>query len=164
MTILKGIKSSSIIDDTYNASPASVTAALDVLYNTESDQRIAILGSMNELGDYSPEAHRLVAEHCDPKKLDFVVTIGSDAREYTAPLVKKAGLSVTSFSNPKKAGEFVASKITGKTSVILAKGSQNGVFAEEALKPLLADPKDEQKLVRQSAYWMARKQPSLSLD
>ena len=47
-----------MIDDTYNASPVAVNAALDVLYGLKSKQRIAILGSMNELGVFSPEAHR----------------------------------------------------------------------------------------------------------
>jgi hypothetical protein len=41
--------------------------------------------------------------------------------------------------------------------VVLAKGSQNGVFAEEAIKQLLANKNDESKLVRQSAFWMAKK-------
>jgi hypothetical protein len=41
--------------------------------------------------------------------------------------------------------------------VVLAKGSQNGVFAEEALRLLLADPADVPKLVRQSDYWLKRK-------
>jgi len=42
--------------------------------------------------------------------------------------------------------------------VVLAKGSQNGVFAEEALKPLLADPTDAEKLVRQSPHWLNAKE------
>jgi len=44
---------------------------------------------------------------------------------------------------------------------VLAKGSQNYTFTEEALKPLLADPADAAKLVRQSPYWMAQKAKQL---
>jgi UDP-N-acetylmuramoyl-tripeptide--D-alanyl-D-alanine ligase len=40
----------------------------------------------------------------------------------------------------------------------LAKGSQNGVFAEEAVKLLLANPDDADKLVRQSPVWLKKKQ------
>ncbi len=82
MQVLPGILGSTIIDDTYNASPAPVIAALDVLYKTKAEQRIAILGTMNELGGYSREAHREVGHYCDPHKLDLVVTIGPDADAY----------------------------------------------------------------------------------
>jgi hypothetical protein len=44
----------------------------------------------------------------------------------------------------------------------LAKGSQNGVFAEETVKILLADRADEAKLVRQSEYWLKRKKKAFS--
>jgi hypothetical protein len=58
--------------------------------------------------------------------------------------------------SPYDAGAYVSGKLQ-KGAVVLAKGSQNGIFAEEALKPLLADPGDEAKLVRQSPYWLSRK-------
>jgi UDP-N-acetylmuramoyl-tripeptide--D-alanyl-D-alanine ligase len=152
MQILNGIMNTTIIDDTYNSSPAAAKAALDVLQGGEAPQRIAILGSMNELGAYSPEAHREVGEHCDPSKLDWVITIGPDAKEYLAPIAKKRGCQVKTFLDPYKAGRFVKTHLR-EGAVILAKGSQNRVFAEESLKVLLADPQDESKLVRQSAYW-----------
>lgn len=153
MQILNGIKDSVIIDDTYNAAPIAVKAALDVLYGGDAPQRIAILGSMNELGAYSPDAHREVADHCDPSKLDWVITIGEDAKKYLAPVAKARGCQVKSFLDPYKAGSFVKKQLVDG-AVVLAKGSQNRVFAEEALKVLLADKADEAKLVRQSNYWM----------
>lgn len=156
MQILPGIKSSTIIDDTYNASPATVKAALDVLYGIDAPQRIAILGSMNELGDYSQEAHKEVGEYCDPKKLDLVVTIGQVAEKYLAPTAKAKGCEVKVLASPYEAGEFVKSKLKSGAAV-LAKGSETSVFAEEAVKSLLADSTDETKLVRQSASWMRRK-------
>jgi hypothetical protein len=58
--------------------------------------------------------------------------------------------------SPYDAGKFVSGKLKPK-AVVLAKGSQNGVFAEEAVKLLLAHPGDAEKLVRQSAYWLNRK-------
>ncbi|HSD56404.1 MAG TPA: cyanophycin synthetase, partial [Candidatus Saccharimonadales bacterium] len=156
MQILHGIKDSTIIDDTYNSSPVAVKAALDVLYAGEAPQRIAILGSMNELGSYSPEAHHEVGEHCDPSKLDLVITIGPDANEYLAPVAKARGCKVKTYASPFKAGTYIKKQLV-EGAVVLAKGSQNKVFAEEALKPLLADKADEAKLVRQSDYWMSVK-------
>ena len=156
MRLFEGIKESTIIDDTYNASPIAVNAALDVLYDIDAPQRIAILGTMNELGSYSPAAHQEVGDHCDPAKLDFVVTIGADAKKYLAPRAKKQGCTVHSFDSPYAAGEFVKKKLK-KRAVVLGKGSQNRVFAEEALKQLLANSADSEQMVRQSAYWMSKK-------
>lgn len=153
MQVLDGIKDSIIIDDTYNASPIAVKAALDVLYGGDAPQRIAILGGMNELGAHSAEAHREIGEYCDPEKLDFVVTIGREAQEFLAPAAEARGCKVQSFVSPYDAGQFVREQLE-EGAVVLAKGSQNGVFAEEALKPLLATKTDEAKLVRQSPYWM----------
>jgi len=153
MQILAGKQDGIIIDDTYNASPLATKAALDVLYATEAPQRIAILGSMNELGDTAQKLHEEVGEYCDPKKLAMVVTIGKDAKQYLAPAAEAKGCKVMSFDDPNKAGAYVAEQLQPK-AVVLAKGSQNGVFAEEAIKKFLANPDDARKLVRQSGYWM----------
>lgn len=156
MRILKGVQGSTLIDDTYNASPIAVNAALDVLYKAKAPQRIAILGNMNELGDYSERAHQEVGEHCNPKKLDLIVTIGRDANTWLASAAEARGCRVKTFLSPYEAGEFVKTELKDG-AVVLAKGSQNGVFAEEALKILLANPEDANKLVRQSDYWLAAK-------
>ena len=92
----------------------------------------------------------------NPWIIALVVTIGSDAETYLAPAAKKQGCTVKTFASPYEAGNFVASKLK-KGAVILAKGSQNRVFAEESLKSLLANPDDSSKLVRQSSYWLQRK-------
>lgn len=156
MQILAGKRGSLIIDDTYNASPVAVEAALDVLYKAEATQRIAILGSMNELGADSPTMHSEIGGYCNPKKLDLVVTIGQEAADHLAPVAENQGCEVKTFMNPYEAGEYVASQLkTG--AVVLAKGSQNGVFAEEAVKQLLANRSQERKLVRQSTSWMLKK-------
>ena len=47
-----------LLDDCYNANPQSVTAALEILAKTESDQKIAVLGDMGELGQLTAQAHR----------------------------------------------------------------------------------------------------------
>lgn len=156
MQILAGKRGSLIIDDTYNASPVAVEAALDVLYGAEATQRIAILGSMNELGADSATLHSDIGGYCNPKKLDLVVTIGQEAAEYLAPVAENQGCEVKTFTNPYEAGRYVAGQLkTG--AVVLAKGSQNGVFAEEAVKQLLANKSQERKLVRQSPVWLLKK-------
>lgn len=153
MQILAGIHGSTIIDDTYNASPTAVKSGLDVLFSTKAQKRFAILGSMNELGDYSPEAHREVGAHCDPNALDLVVTIGKQAQDYLAPAAREAGCKVETFMDPYSAGKFLQDKLV-EGAIVLGEGSQNGVFAEEALKQILNNPEDAAKLVRQSSHWM----------
>src|SRR5260221_9448082 len=102
---------------------------------------------MNELGAESASAHQAAGSYCDPQKLDLVVTVGEEAQKYLAPAAQQVGCQVESFATPYQAGEFVASKLKPKT-VVLAKGSQNGVFTEEAVKILLNDPADSARLVR----------------
>ncbi len=156
MQRLPGIKNSLILDETYNSSPEAVFAALDSLYQINAPQKIAILGNMNELGSVSAQSHQRVGEYCDPKQLDWVITIGPDANKITANYAKINGCQTKTFTNPVLAGQFVKSKIE-QGAVILAKGSQNGVFAEEAVKQFLANNDDKSKLVRQSRSWMRKK-------
>ncbi|MDO8591685.1 MAG: UDP-N-acetylmuramoyl-tripeptide--D-alanyl-D-alanine ligase [bacterium] len=153
MQKLGGINNSTIIDDTYNASPPAMKAALDTLYRLDAPQKIAILGNMNELGSYSKAAHEEIGNYCDPKKLDLVITLGPDANKYLAPAAEAKGCKVQQFENPYLVGDYLKLIIKNR-ALILAKGSQNRVFAEEAVKLLLANPADAKKLVRQSDSWL----------
>lgn len=153
MQKLPGINNSTIIDDTYNASPPAMKAALDTLYRLDAPQKIAILGNMNELGSYSQTAHEEIGSYCDPKKLDLVITLGPDANKYLAPAAEACGCKVQRFDDPYSAGDYLKRMIKNK-ALILVKGSQNRVFAEEVVKLILANPKDASKLVRQSEAWL----------
>lgn len=157
MQQLAGINNSTIIDDTYNASPPAMKAALDTLYRLDAPQKIAILGNMNELGSYAQAAHKEIGNYCDPKKLDLVVTLGPDANKYLAVAAEAKGCKVQQFEDPYSAGDYLK-PIIKKGTLILAKGSQNRVFAEEAIKLLLANPADAKKLVRQSSGWLKTKE------
>ncbi len=156
MRHLGGINQSLILDDTYNASPEATKAALDTLYKLPASQKIAILGNMNELGAYSAASHRAIGNYCDPTQLELVATIGPDANKYLAAAAQRKGCQVQRFKSPQEAGEYIKRQVK-KGAIILAKGSQNGVFAEEAVKLLLADASDASKLVRQSADWLKQK-------
>jgi UDP-N-acetylmuramoyl-tripeptide--D-alanyl-D-alanine ligase len=161
MNELAGTNGSTIIDDSYNSSPAAVQLALDYLYGLSSPQKIAVLGSMNELGAYSKQAHEEAGCYCDPKQLALVVTIGKEANEYLAAAANDKGCKVQSFDSPYTAGEYLK-PILKKDAAVLIKGSQNGVFAEETVKILLAKPSDSQKLVRQTDDWLKIKSKAFS--
>jgi UDP-N-acetylmuramoyl-tripeptide--D-alanyl-D-alanine ligase len=160
MNILKGVQDSIIIDDTYNSSPLAASSALQALYSLQSPQRIAILGSMNELGVTSATEHEKLGLLCDPQLLSWVVTVGEEAEKYLAPAARRRGCQVRSFKSAIDAGGFVHSSME-RNAIVLAKGSQGGVYTEEAVKILCIMDEDE-KLVRQSPQWMLTKEEFFS--
>ena len=74
-----------LINDAYNANPVSMKAALDVLSSAEGE-KLAILGDMFELGDFSMEMHSQVGEYAAEKNIDILVAIGS----YSKAMYKSA--------------------------------------------------------------------------
>lgn len=158
MNLLRGLNGSLIIDDTYNSSPAAAVAALRTLYDVFrlAPQRIALLGDMRELGDSSQVEHEAIGLLCDPNLLSWVVTVGPESATYLAPSAKQRGCQVKSFLSSIEAAEFIRT-VTEEGCVILAKGSQNTIYLEEAVKNLCVMSEDV-KLVRQSPEWMLAKE------
>lgn len=156
MNMLRGMNGTAIIDDTYNSSPAAVSAALQTLYSySDAPQRIALLGDMRELGSSSQFEHEKLGMLCDPGLLEWVVLVGPETEKYTAPAAKAKGCQVHIARNALEAAEFVRS-VTREGAVILAKGSQNTIYLEEAVK-LLCDLSEHDQLVRQSPAWLKEK-------
>ena len=86
LVVGQGINGSTVIDDTYNASPASTIAALNLLADIEpkgQGRRVAVLGDMRELGDYSDEGPQLVGRRA-ADVVDLLVTVGE--LDYRVPL------------------------------------------------------------------------------
>lgn len=79
LLIVPGVNGSTIIDDSYNAAPASALAALGILAQAPAQRRLAVLGDMLELGDYEDEAHRIVGREV-ARVADRLLTIGPRAR------------------------------------------------------------------------------------
>jgi UDP-N-acetylmuramoyl-tripeptide--D-alanyl-D-alanine ligase len=157
MSVLPGIRESTIIDDSYNSNPESAKAALSVLAEFHG-RKIAVLGSMNELGDFSEAGHRQVGEKA-AKVADIVITVGTIAGEYMYPVVaeKLNKKFVQRFDTAKEAGMYLKERIL-KGDVLLFKGSQNGVFTEEAVKCVMLHPEQAgELLVRQGPMWQNKK-------
>lgn len=161
MNILRGVNDSIIIDDSYNSSPLAVASALRALYQMSVPQRIVVLGSMNELGDMSEAEHLAVGKLCDPMELAHVVTVGEAAEKYIAPTARANGCHVVSFKSAIEAGAYVH-KFLEKGGAVLFKGSQGGVYLEEAIKVVLHSTEDEERLVRQSEAWLKKKRDFFS--
>ena len=79
LNVVKGTDYS-VINDTYNASPESMKAGIDVLVNSPGKRKIAVLGSMFELGDHWEQLHRSVGEYAASKPVDILVAIGENGK------------------------------------------------------------------------------------
>ena len=160
MNLVKGINSSTVLDDSYNANPYSVIAALDVLSKLRG-RRIAVLGNMNELGGFEEEAHKMVGKRAG-EVCDLLVTVGQKAKAYIASSAAQNldEKKIHTFLDPYQAGKFLKKEIK-KDDIILVKGSQNKVFVEETVKIIMLEPqKAETVLVRQSSFWQKKKKES----
>lgn len=152
MNVLNGINETIVIDDSYNSSPAAASAALQALYALQAPQHVALLGDMNELGSTSAEEHRKLGALCDPAILSWVVTVGPEAEKYLAPAARARGCQVKSFMSAIDAGSFTRG-VTEPGAAILVKGSQGGIYTEEAVK-ILCLMSEDVELVRQDPHWM----------
>ena len=70
-----------ILDDSYNANPESMKAAIDCIGNF-SGEKVLVLGSMGELGIDSKKLHQEIGDYVRQSKIDHLLTIGEDAKEY----------------------------------------------------------------------------------
>lgn len=157
MQLLDGLQNSTIIDDSYNAQPAAMQAAVNTFLSIDAPQRVAILGSMSELGTISAEEHAKIGRMFNPDNVDWVITVGDEAERFLATAAHGNGVQVKSFKNAVEAGGF-AHSVMRDHALVLVKGSQNGIFTEEAVKVLLRRPEEMRLLVRQSPAWMAHKE------
>ena len=88
---LPGLYSTTLLDDTHNASPASMIAGLEALRELPTDYRIAVLGDMLRLGNYEEEAHRAVGRKA-AACVDYLITRGEMAA-LIAEAAQEAGLA-----------------------------------------------------------------------
>lgn len=155
---LKGINDTLLLDDSFNASPVSMRAAIDTLA-TYKGTKIAVLGSMNELADDTQSAHEEVGRYV-AGRADYLITIGSVAKKYLVPAALDAGMDkdkVASFNRANQAGALLR-ELAQPNTTFLFKGSQGAIYIEEAIKFVLEEMHDPQlELVRQDRAWKRRK-------
>ena len=167
--LLKGVKNSYIIDDSYNASPLAVLAALDILEEVGDSvnevshreiashpnprRKVAVLGDMLELGNDMEAAHRQVGKRV-AETADMLFTVGARAR-FIADEARQKGMpqeNIFNFSDIQKAALSVQEKIA-EGDIILVKGSQL-MRMEAVVKEIMAEPQKADKLlVRQGRGW-----------
>ena len=121
---IKTIRGVQFIDDSYNANPESMRAALATLAELETDgRRLAVLGEMAELGSESERGHREVGEAAATLKIDELIAIGETAATI-ADAARDAGLeNARSVGSVSEAVEILAGE-TSPNDLVLIKGSR----------------------------------------
>lgn len=154
MRLIPGIKSTLIIDDTYNASPVAVEQALSALQEIRHAKRkITVLGDMLELGKFSTDEHRRIGAMI-PGVAEVLFTVGVRARAFAEGALA-SGMSekcVFQYDDALKAGRELQA-ILHPGDIVLVKASQ-GIRAERIVEEVMAEPQQaEELLVRQEKAW-----------
>ena len=122
---IKEIHGVHFIDDTYNANPESMKAALRTLVELDADgKRIAVLGEMGELGSESERGHREVGETAATFGIDQLITIG-DLGELIARAAQAGGLEKTTAVRSTSEAAELLGEIAEPGDLILVKGSRS---------------------------------------
>lgn len=123
-----------VVADCYNANPASLRAAVDLLVSLpRGGGRVAVLGTMKELGAESERLHRDAAEAMVRADVDLIVATGEFAHAFE-PLARQLGDRLIRVEDPLEAYEPLARRLEGR-EVVLLKGSR-GVALERLLPRL----------------------------
>ncbi|MDP3764489.1 MAG: Mur ligase family protein [bacterium] len=126
LEILKGIKDTIIIDDSYNSSPLACEAALELLSKFKKNRKITVLGSMKELGINMEEGHRMIGKKA-AKIAKILFFVGDEmlfAKEEAEKQKKKLGENLFWFKTSNEAIETVKN-ILQKDDVVLIKASRS---------------------------------------
>ena len=116
-----------LIDDSYNSSPAALKRALEVLANeTRASRKVAVLGEMLELGEHSTELHRQSGRAAADAGVDLLFAIGGTPARALADAAIDAGMQQTAvnyFESSAAAAAAAAASIRAG-DVVLVKGSR----------------------------------------
>lgn len=88
LEVCEGVNGAIVLDDTYNSSPAALEESLNVLQQLPARKRVAVLGEMRELGEFSENLHRIAAQKIYKDKLDQVFLGGGDAKYMADELIR----------------------------------------------------------------------------
>lgn len=163
LRLLKGIKNSWILDDTYNAAPESMRAALATLKELPGRRKIAVLGDMLEIGEYSEQAHRAVGDRA-AEFVDMLFTVGPRAKFIADEALTRGIEKNARRLLPEQVFKFDDSVSAGKAldpliqegDLILVKGSQ-AMRMEKVVFEIMAEPqRAAELLVRQDNYWKSK--------
>ena len=154
-TILKWINNSILIDSTYNAWPESIKKMINNTLSIKKEllnnyKVIYVIWDMRELWNYSKNKHLELYNFMKDKWK--IISVWIETKKYFWNDVQK-------FINSKEAWLYLKNILEKSNDkyIILFKGSQNTIYIEEALKQVLLNKNDIDKLVRQDTFWLEKK-------
>jgi len=133
--LVAGVKHTWIIDDTYNASPLSMEAAIHTAESLKAKRKLAVLGDMLEIGKYTLEAHQHIGELV-PKVFDFLVTVGARAK-FIAEGANQSGMAqknIFSFDTAEEAGKAVQDLM--RTGDLLLVKASRGIQLDKVVEEI----------------------------
>ena len=99
LQVLTGYNQCTLIDDSYNANPGSMRAAIDVLAEIPG-RTILVVGDMKELGSESDKQHKSIGQYAAEKKLDCVFSLGEKSALISATFLKKPTINSPNIARP----------------------------------------------------------------
>ena len=141
MNILTRGDDITILNDTYNANPQSMRAAVEVLSKTHGERKIAVLGDMFELGALAPALHAGIGTYLGKAGIDCLVAVGELAKHiYDA--AAEAGVPELHYCATKQEALPVLAQVVKPHATILVKASRGMAFEDltEYLKQITQEP------------------------
>lgn len=154
-SILSGIKSTTIIDSSYNSAYEPLATMIELFDIFPSDNKWIVIGDILEQGSNEKHIHEQIAELIEDKKYKKVILMGPRVSKYTAPILQRtlSANTLSVFENPKDVLDYITANIVGHET-ILFKGAR---FLEGVIEHLLLDKNDVKKLCRREAVWEKRR-------
>ncbi len=136
LKLVEGVKKTTILDDSYNASPTSMRSAIETMAELPAKRKVAVLGDMLEIGKYSTEAHQSIGDLVG-KVVDILFCIGPRSI-FIAEKAIKTGMSkdnVFTFRTSDEAKKKIE-RIIKSGDLILIKGS-NAMRLDKILEEII---------------------------
>lgn len=129
MNILHRAEDITILNDTYNANPQSMRAAVEVLSKTKAAYKVAVLGDMFELGPLAPALHAGVGEYLGKVGIDCLVAVG-DLAKHIYDAAKLSPVPEVFYCPDKENAHAVLSQVVRPHATILVKASRGMAFED----------------------------------
>jgi UDP-N-acetylmuramoyl-tripeptide--D-alanyl-D-alanine ligase len=133
------VKHTLVIDDSYNASPLSMYAALDTFKGLPAERKIAVLGDMLEIGKYTIEAHENIGRRVTDVA-DVLIAVGERAK-FIADAARAAGMNKSRIYSFDTAAEVVQplTHFMKQGDLVLVKGS-HAMGLDVVVRAITAEP------------------------
>lgn len=134
-----------VINDCYNANYDSMKAAIEYLGKLNINKKVAVLGDMFELGDYSEELHRKVGQEVVKANIDILVAVGNESK-YLAQAANQSGMITQNIYNcsDNQSAVSILNTIINEDTAVLIKAS-NGMNFQEIFNGVMNLKRGEDK-------------------